>query len=51
MHDRLVNQLTVKQGITEQLKADIQMLWVEKMNNIANHEREMICDDVIYSYK
>ena len=51
MYDRLVNQLAEKQGITEQLKADNQMLWVQKMNNIANQAREIVFDDIIYNYK
>ena len=51
MYDRLVNQLAEKQGITEQLKEDNQMLWVQKMNNIANQVREIIYDDIIFNYK
>ncbi|MCH5320187.1 MAG: TnpV protein [Eubacterium sp.] len=50
MYDRLVKQLAEKQGITEQLKAKNQMLWVQKMNNIANQVREMIYDDIIYNH-
>ena len=30
---RLVDQLTEQEGLTEQLKADNQMLWIQKMNN------------------
>ena len=33
---RLVNQLAKQEGVTEQLKANNQMLWVQKMNNIRN---------------
>ena len=50
MYERLVNQLAEKQGITEQLKADNQMLWVQKMNNIANQAREIIYEDIIYNH-
>ncbi len=42
MYDTLVTQLTKSQGITEQLKAENQMLWVQKMNNIANQAREIV---------
>lgn len=42
MYDTLVTQLTKSQGITEQLKAENQMLWVQKMNNIANRAREIV---------
>ena len=36
MYDRLVKQLKDQQGITEQLKADDMMVWVQTMNNITN---------------
>ena len=47
-YDLLVEQLTEKQGVTEQLKADNQMLWVQKMNNIANQAREFVYNKMIY---
>ena len=34
MRDRLVEKMKEKQGVTEQLKAEKQMLWVGKMNNL-----------------
>ena len=34
MRDRLVEQMEEKQGVTEKLKAENQMMWVGKMNNI-----------------
>ena len=49
MYDTLVTQLAEKQGVTEQLKADDQMLWVRKMNNIANQAREIVYNEVIYT--
>ena len=36
MFFRLVKQLAEKEGITEQLKSENQMLWEQKMNNILN---------------
>lgn len=51
MYDRLVNQLAEKQRVTEQLKADNQILWIQKMNNVANQVREIIFDNVIFNYK
>ena len=36
MFDRLVRQLAEREGVTEQLKAENQMLWVKKMNSIRN---------------
>lgn len=42
MYDTLVKQLVKQEGITEQLKAENQMLWVQRMNNIANQAREIV---------
>lgn len=48
MYNDLIYQLAEKQGITEQLKAENQMLWVQKMNNTANQAREIVNDKIIY---
>ena len=48
MFFRLVKQLAEKEGVTEQLKADNQMLWVRKMNNIRNRANEIISSELIY---
>ena len=47
MYDTLITQLAEKQGVTEQLKADNQMLWVQKMTNIANQAREIVYNEVM----
>ncbi|MEE1171569.1 MAG: TnpV protein [Ruminococcus sp.] len=49
MFFRLVNQLTEKVGVTEQLKADNQMLWVKRMNNIRNRATEIVNAELIYT--
>lgn len=49
MFDRLVNQLARREGVTEQLKVENQMLWVRKMNNIRNQAAEIVNDEIIYS--
>ena len=49
MYDALIKQLAEKQGVTEQLKADNQMLWVQKVNNIANQVRELVYIEMIYA--
>ena len=49
MFFRLVNQLAEKEGVTEQLKADNQMLWVARMNNIRNRATEIVNHDIIYN--
>ena len=45
---RLVKQLAEKEGVTEQLKADNQMLWVQRMNNIRNRAEEIVNSELIY---
>ena len=46
---RLVNQLAEREGVTEQLKADDQMLWVKRMNNIRNRAEEIVNAELIYN--
>lgn len=48
MYDTLVKQIADQEGVTEQLKADNQMLWVQQMNNIANRAREIVYYEIIY---
>lgn len=49
MYDTLIKQLAENEGITEQLKAENQMLWVQRMNNIANRAREIVNIEIIYT--
>ena len=49
MFSRLVKQLAEKEGLTEALKAEKQMLWVQKMNNIHNAAMEVVSNDLIYA--
>ena len=49
MFDRLVKQLAEKEGITEQLKAQDQMAWVQRMNNIRNAAEEIVNAEVIFA--
>ena len=48
MFSRLVKQLAEKESVTEALKAENQMLWVQKMNNIRNAAMEVVSNDLIY---
>lgn len=48
--DLLIKQLAERQDVTEKLKEENQMLWVQIMNNIANQAREIIYNDIIYKY-
>ena len=42
-------QLAEKEGVTEQLKANNQMLWVRNMNNIRNRVTEIVNSELIYN--
>lgn len=48
MFDRLIKQLAEREGVTEQLKAENQLLWVGRMNNIRNQVTEIINNELIY---
>lgn len=48
MFDRLVDELSEQEGITEQFKAKNQMLWVQRMNNIRNQAMEIVNTEIIY---
>ena len=45
----LTGQMMESQGVTEQLKADNQMLWVQMMNNIRHSAEETVLTELIYS--
>ena len=46
--DLLVEQMAKQEGVAEQLKAQDQMLWVRKMNNIRIRVEEIVREEVIY---
>ena len=48
MFSRLVKQLSEKEGVTEGLKAENQMLWVQRMNNVRNVAMEIVSSELIY---
>lgn len=45
----LIKQLSEKEGITEQFKAQNQMAWVRAMNNIRNRAEETINAEIIFA--
>ena len=49
MFPRLVKELAEKEGVTEALKAENQMLWVQKMNSIRSAAMEVVSNDLIYA--
>lgn len=48
MFSQLVKLLAEKEGVTEVLKAENQMLWVQKMNNFRNAAMEIVSNELIY---
>ena len=46
--DLLVEQMAKREGVTEQLKAQDQMLWVKKMNSIRMRAEEIVREEIIY---
>ena len=48
MFSRLVKEYAYRQGVTEQLKANKPLEWVQKMNNIRNTVNEVINTELIY---
>ncbi len=49
MFFRVVKQLAEKEGVTEKLKAENQMEWVGRMNNIRARATEIVNADLIYA--
>lgn len=49
MLEQLTTQMALEQGVTEELKARDQMLWVQRMNNIRQAAEEIIYSQLIYA--
>lgn len=49
MFFRLVKEYADRQGVTEQLKADKPLEWVQRMNNIRNAVGEVVNAELIYA--
>ena len=45
---RLVKKMAETEGVTEKLKADNQMEWVRRMNNIRSRMMEIVNSELIY---
>ena len=48
MFSRLAKEYANRQGVTERLKAENQLEWVQKMNNIRTCVREVVESEFIY---
>ena len=49
MFFRLVKQIAEREGLTEQLKAENSMLWVQTMNSIRNRAMDIVNEEIIYN--
>ena len=49
MFDTLIEQIKKAEGVTEQLKEENQMLWVQKINNIQHRANEIVCSEIIFN--
>ena len=45
----ITEQMAKAEGVTEQLKAENQLLWIQRMTNIRNRAEEIIKDELLYS--
>ena len=48
MFDTLIEQMKESEGVTEELKEQNQLEWVQKMKNIQQRAREIVCNELIY---
>ena len=48
MYDTLVEQMKEAEGVTEQLKEENQMEWLQRMGNIEARAREIVENELIY---
>ena len=46
--DLIIGQMKATEGVTEELKAQNQLEWVGRMNNIRNRAEEIIKSELIY---
>ena len=49
MEQQLISQLAQQEGVTERLKAENQMEWVARMNNIRHRADEIVLNELIYA--
>ena len=49
MFSRLVKQLAEKENVTEKFKAESQILWVQKMNNIRSRAMEIVNSELLFA--
>ena len=45
---RAVKEMSVREGVTEALKVNDQMLWVQRMNNVRNRAEEKVNNEIVF---
>ena len=48
MYDLLIEQMKKAEGVTEELKEQDQLEWVQRMSNIQQRAKEIVCNELIY---
>ena len=49
MYDLLIEQTKAAEGVTEQLKEQDQLEWVQRMGNIQQRANDIVCSELIYT--
>lgn len=49
MFDTLIEQMKDAEGVTEELKEQNQLEWVQRMGNIQQRANELVCSELIYN--
>ena len=49
MFDTLIEQIKESEGVTEQLKEENQLEWIQRMGNIEARAREIVCNELIFT--
>lgn len=49
MAEYLIKEMTIRQGVTEKMKAKDMMRWIGLMNNIRSCVDEIVLNDIVYS--
>ena len=45
----VITECVKEENVDEKLKAENQLKWVQKMNNIKNRAEEIVCNELIYT--
>ena len=49
MYDLLIELMKEAEGVTEELKEQAQLEWVQRMGNIQQRAKEIVCSELIYA--